>query len=292
MSYYATRTYEPETRSTRTTSRPSSSRARIKMTCSRNPLRDPKPRNGLSGYRYYNAELGRWPNRDPLEEKGGRNLYAFTVNNPVQYVDYIGLFGLIPIDEEDASPRMCGKISALMDVWAVGPNQTLWDHYKNGGGSQMDVPFGWFDPFGAIRISHTDTALFQGLQAAAGLECTGSGSFFYLKLGEQHHNYLVHMIFGWRLDVACDVQYSATWDSGCCECQTLSAEASCMFGASDKVNFWNGVGARFPLPPYDVADEFINACNLGQGFWVYANDEMEDSDTVDCESFNQYLGTL
>ena len=91
MSYYATRTYEPETRSTRTTSRPSSSRARIKMTCSRNPLRDPKPRNGLSGYRYYSAELGRWPNRDPIGEDGSENLYGFALNASVNLVDMLGL---------------------------------------------------------------------------------------------------------------------------------------------------------------------------------------------------------
>jgi len=26
------------------------------------------------GYRFYNQSLGRWPKRDPLEEKGGKNL--------------------------------------------------------------------------------------------------------------------------------------------------------------------------------------------------------------------------
>jgi hypothetical protein len=40
----------------------------MKTPRSRNPLRDPKSRNGLSGYRYYSPELGRWLNRDPLGE--------------------------------------------------------------------------------------------------------------------------------------------------------------------------------------------------------------------------------
>jgi RHS repeat-associated protein len=39
------------------------------------------------GYRYYNATTGRWPNRDPLEEKGGVNLYEFVRNNPISMVD-------------------------------------------------------------------------------------------------------------------------------------------------------------------------------------------------------------
>ena len=57
------------------------------MTCSRNPLRDPKPRNGLSGYRYYNPELGRWPSRDPIGEDGGFLLYGFCLNSPVSRFD-------------------------------------------------------------------------------------------------------------------------------------------------------------------------------------------------------------
>jgi RHS repeat-associated protein len=43
------------------------------------------------GYRYYNPSTGRWPNRDPIEEKGGRNLYGFLANNPISQVDPLGL---------------------------------------------------------------------------------------------------------------------------------------------------------------------------------------------------------
>jgi RHS repeat-associated protein len=43
------------------------------------------------GYRYYNPNTGRWPNRDPLEEKGGRNLYGFVANNPINNTDTLGL---------------------------------------------------------------------------------------------------------------------------------------------------------------------------------------------------------
>jgi RHS repeat-associated protein len=42
------------------------------------------------GYRYYNASTGRWLNRDPIDEAGGRNLYAFVRNNGLGSVDYLG----------------------------------------------------------------------------------------------------------------------------------------------------------------------------------------------------------
>ena len=43
------------------------------------------------GYRLYDPELGRWINRDPLGERGGTNLYAFVLNDPINYWDYLGL---------------------------------------------------------------------------------------------------------------------------------------------------------------------------------------------------------
>ncbi|MCF7855795.1 MAG: RHS repeat-associated core domain-containing protein [Candidatus Pacebacteria bacterium] len=43
------------------------------------------------GYRYYSPELGRWVNRDPIDENGGLNLYAFVGNSPVLAADILGL---------------------------------------------------------------------------------------------------------------------------------------------------------------------------------------------------------
>jgi RHS repeat-associated protein len=45
------------------------------------------------GYRWYSPSLGRWINRDPIEEKGGMNLYGFVGNDGVNWVDLFGLSG-------------------------------------------------------------------------------------------------------------------------------------------------------------------------------------------------------
>ena len=42
------------------------------------------------GYRYYDPETGRWLSRDPIEERGGLNLYEFVGNAPVNDSDYLG----------------------------------------------------------------------------------------------------------------------------------------------------------------------------------------------------------
>ena len=46
------------------------------------------------GYRYYNAETGRWLNRDPIEERGGLNLYGMVGNDLINKWDLLGMVEL------------------------------------------------------------------------------------------------------------------------------------------------------------------------------------------------------
>ncbi len=41
-------------------------------------------------YRYLDPVTGRWPSRDPIEERGGVNLYGFGPNSPVNGIDNNG----------------------------------------------------------------------------------------------------------------------------------------------------------------------------------------------------------
>ncbi len=45
----------------------------------------------LYGFRYFNPGLGRWVNRDPIEEDGGLNVYGFVENGPICHYDLNGL---------------------------------------------------------------------------------------------------------------------------------------------------------------------------------------------------------
>jgi RHS repeat-associated protein len=55
------------------------------------------------GHRYYSTSLGRWINRDPIEEEGGINLYAFVKNRPLIEFDATGLTGTALDTEAGAS---------------------------------------------------------------------------------------------------------------------------------------------------------------------------------------------
>ena len=48
-------------------------------------------------HRWYDSELGRFISRDPIGFAGGLNLYRYGVNNPLTFVDFMGLDSL-PID--------------------------------------------------------------------------------------------------------------------------------------------------------------------------------------------------
>lgn len=41
---------------------------------------------------YYNPQVGRWLNRDPIGEEGGFNAYGVAINNVVNTVDGFGFF--------------------------------------------------------------------------------------------------------------------------------------------------------------------------------------------------------
>jgi RHS repeat-associated protein len=50
------------------------------------------PESGLNyyGYRFYDARDGRWISRDPIGERGGKNLYGMCYNNALSWYDVLG----------------------------------------------------------------------------------------------------------------------------------------------------------------------------------------------------------
>ena len=55
------------------------------------------------GMRWYSPEIGRWVNRDPIEESGGVLLYGFIVNNSIGGIDYLGAMGSMQYLDENGN---------------------------------------------------------------------------------------------------------------------------------------------------------------------------------------------
>ena len=70
--------------------------------------------------RFYRPDLGRWLNRDPIEERGGENLYAFCENAPSFNVDYHGFLSIADIKAavnkiHGLNKRLSDAMSALRE---------------------------------------------------------------------------------------------------------------------------------------------------------------------------------
>lgn len=99
------------------------------------------------GYRFYNPSTGRWPNRDPIGELGGYNLYGFVGNDPIRRVDLFGLHYVPGI------PNWPPPIPPSMPVWPLptypgprpGPNdqEIFWQlvqRWNEGTGAAFTIP--------------------------------------------------------------------------------------------------------------------------------------------------------
>ena len=55
-----------------------------------------------------------WLNQDPIEEKGGLNLYGFVGNNPVSKCDKLGMVQYMNVKEiDDFARKLHAKVSIV-----------------------------------------------------------------------------------------------------------------------------------------------------------------------------------
>ncbi|MGV3773432.1 MAG: RHS repeat-associated core domain-containing protein [Verrucomicrobiales bacterium] len=78
----------------------------------------------ISGHRYYNPSTGRWLSKDPIEERGGLNLYGFVENNPLSRVDRLGLADFVLLEDKEFPVQrwtglrgLAGPLIKEVNVW-------------------------------------------------------------------------------------------------------------------------------------------------------------------------------
>lgn len=76
------------------------------------------PREGvLSYYRLYDARLGRWLSRDPLEEVDGPNLHGYVANDPIRLVDPFGLSAVCKDPDPDPTGNWVCIVYSSIRSW-------------------------------------------------------------------------------------------------------------------------------------------------------------------------------
>jgi len=155
--------------------------------------------SGLSLYlnRAYDPNLQRWLNRDPIEERGGLNLYGSLGNDPVNAVDPLGLWNLWnPATWGDANPNGWSVLNSLTPwhessgytwegiKWNTGQaaQATLdgiipfADFFKNNGGyDPCDKSLAWSRRLGAFSRDVYGGRLFSGLFSGGSSSALYSG---------------------------------------------------------------------------------------------------------------------
>lgn len=95
------------------------------------------PETGLYYYgsRYLDAAWGRWASKDPIEELGGLNVYAFVLNAAVDRIDRLGEAGLAPFVCPVKKTTCCGADysnhlkSNLIDAMRRYDNASRWSQF-------------------------------------------------------------------------------------------------------------------------------------------------------------------
>jgi RHS repeat-associated protein len=89
------------------------------------------------GGRYYDPVLQRWLNRDPIQERGGINLYQFARNNPLRHYDSFGLQVGVGVGGVEGVPEREFDVETRQEeVFGEGestptPEQLAWNEDEN-----------------------------------------------------------------------------------------------------------------------------------------------------------------
>ena len=109
---------------------------------------------------------GRWINRDPIEERGGENLYRFVNNNSFNLIDILGLMKVQDIDnlvrmlDANVSQNKCccddsdyldiARLKGIANGTTVNLSMSL-DILRGGKCSSGIISYYWWDCFTAQR---------------------------------------------------------------------------------------------------------------------------------------------
>ncbi|MBE7538846.1 MAG: RHS repeat-associated core domain-containing protein [Opitutaceae bacterium] len=96
------------------------------------------------GRRFYDPKTGRFIGRDPIQENGGLNLYAFVRNNPINKWDDLGLKEIIELDAFTVTAARIRSNGYSAAEWYLDYGDTTVDY--GSGDSSSDEGGGSSDP--------------------------------------------------------------------------------------------------------------------------------------------------
>ena len=218
---------------------------------------------GLYNYRArpYNAELGRFANRDPIGYLArDLNLYRYVGGNPIRRTDPSGLW-MIDVPK---SAWKCLLVNEVLNG-SSGTNWALVHHWLHGSGTPMFLSMDAFDPNRSTRNQYMSdmSTLANGLS----LDCGETKTMPFNETLGQGSSW--EMISNYTLTANCTYSGTKTCSSKGC-CQKISLYATCNFHAYDYVDFhteepeWDPTEGKwknaFGYAGINIADRLVNEC--------------------------------
>jgi len=142
----------------------------------------------LYKYREYEATLQRWIHRDPIEENGGFNTYAFVFNSPISHVDPFGLdvdLNLFNPDNHDCGFQNAKKIAHPPGIYIVAGHGSPLTVGDSRSGKEIQL-----DPKDLAKIIKADPRYKPGMPVRlmaclTGKEVKGTSKTFAKALAEE-----------------------------------------------------------------------------------------------------------
>ena len=134
-----------------------------------------KPQDADTGlvyynYRPYNTGIGRWTSRDPIGERGGRNLYGFVGNSGVNRFDRLGLVGsiTIPGSSQGWGPGSSGSGTGSGNSPTPFDNNTIFT--EDGGSTDQTA---WFNQNYGSQVEAAKQEAIDSINGVIGKACMG-----------------------------------------------------------------------------------------------------------------------
>jgi RHS repeat-associated protein len=90
------------------------------------------------GFRYYSPWVGRWLSKDPIMERGGKNLYAFVGNQPISKYDRLGLVDINLVPKDDDAYKYWNEYNTDKDTLSVAAHSSA-DSILDSNGNALSV---------------------------------------------------------------------------------------------------------------------------------------------------------
>jgi len=152
---------------------------------------------------FYDATVGRWLDRDPIEERGGRTLDAYVSNDPIDFIDYLGMVPNTPVGTRYQANELFGHAAITLDgtSYGFGPvdvdGNPFWTPGTTEGWDASTVPSPRAEDTVYIKRGDHDTRIYGGRNVSCKCATKDDVKSCAERVKGKWSNSTYSILFGW-----------------------------------------------------------------------------------------------